>query len=641
MEKTKFEEESAAIAEVRSAREKNGLVSRKPRPLDLDPSIYLRNDYVVVDLETTNLDHGSPINPSNRVVLACWALGGGSRESREQKVRTRFGNELEQAELAEAIRRASFVVAFNAKFELGWFRRMGLELRDIIVYDPMLGEYVLYGNQKPTTGLGLDATLKRYGIHGKMSYVSALIENGVCPSQIPSVALEAYGIRDVEQTRLLFLRQRERIHRLGLQNVLYGRCLQTPMLADIESRGVWLDKDRVRSERAACIERFSRAEAHLGEFCGALNWRSTKQVRELVYGRLGFAEPTDYLGRPIRTKGGEASTNEEVLGKLHATTAAQKRFKHLYGLLAPLKKELSTLESMWKICEEANGHFYAQFNQAVTQNHRLSSTGLKYGLQLQNTARSFKKLFRSGDAGRSIAEGDCPQLEYRVAIDLTRDPVGLADVLARADPHSLSSSVTGLSRTDAKPHTFKPIYGGTSGPPRLRRYYDAFRTRYRVLYQGQMAWVYTVLVDKQLTTATGLVFYWPDTEVTPSGYITNTTKIFNYPISMLATADISQLSLVLTWHGMRGWDSYICNTVHDSGVGDITVEEARQFEELMVQSYTQDIYGVVDRLYNYKLAIPLGLGFKCGERWGEGEERKYEPDNRFKFTSDVQTAIKL
>lgn len=621
-----------------------GAVSlKKPHPLDLDPSVYLRNDYVVIDFETTNLDHGNPATQGNSLVFAAWVKGGGSlqRVRGQEQVRGHFGNEYEQEELLEAINQASFVVAYHAKFECGWFKRCGVELRSLIIYDPMLGEYVLAGNLKPVGGLSLDATLKRYGIDGKMRYVSALIESGTCPSRIPRGDLRTYGECDVRRTHDLFLQQRKRLFAEGRQRVFYGRCLQTPMLADIESRGVHLDRERVQATRNDVLGEYARSDASLQEFTGDCNWDSPKQVGALLYDKLGFQEAKDYRGRVIRTGGGGRSASVDTIDRLDARTTNQRKFKALWNTLAPLKKQVSTLETMWKICEEADGHFFASFNQAVTQNHRLSSTGAKWGLQLQNTARSLKKLFRSGRQGCGLADGDCPQLEFRVGVDLSGDPVGQEDILARADVHSLTSAVTGFSRQESKPHTFKPLYGGRSGPKRLRDYYDAFRNRYRGMYDHQMGWVYSVLETGRLLTATGLVFFWPDTSMTASGYITNTPSIFNYPISMFATADISQISLLLTWHGIKGWDTHIVNTIHDSGVADVPKEEACKFEQLMVQSYTSDVYSALDKLYGYRFNTPLGLGFKYGEFWTEGEERKYEPAGRFKFTSDTPTTIKL
>lgn len=613
----------------------------KPRPLDLDPSIYRSNNYVVLDFETTNKDHGSPVTPSNSLVLGCWSLGRSHPAYRDGRVYSQFGSEFDQARLAAAIENADFIVAFHAKFECGWLKRCGVEPRDLIVYDPMLAELVIHGNRKPIGGYSLDATLSRWCIPGKMQYVSALIVAGVCPSNIAPRELEDYCVRDVQRTEQLFLRQRKRIYRQNLQRVLYGRCLQAPMLADIESRGVHLDAAKVRDLSKDVIRNHSECTEALERFCGGINWNSPKQVAGLIYDKLGFEEPTDYRGETIRTGSGGRSASADTIELLRATSAEQIAFKKLWDVLAPLKKQVQILEKMRGICDEDDGLFYATFTQNVAANHRLTSLGGKWGLQLQNQPRSFKKLFRSGRKDGQIAEGDCPQLEFRTAVDLTGDAVGRRDVLARADVHSLTSAVTGFSRQDAKPHTFKPVYGGTSGPPRLRKYYRAFNERYRGMYNGQMAWVYTVLETKQLTIPTGLTFYWPDCELTRSGFITHTPQIFNYPVSSFATADISQLSLLLTWHGMRGWDSYICNQVHDSGIADVVPEEALQFEKLMVQSYTEDIYGVLDKLYDYRFDIPLGLGFKCGEHWGEGEERKYEPDTRFEFTSDVTTKINM
>lgn len=621
-----------------------GSVSRrKPHPLDLDPSVYLRNDYVVLDFETTNLDYGSPSTASNSIVLSSWMLGDDHPEhsGHSQAVRSVYGNEYEQRELVDAVARASFVVAYNAKFEAGWLRRCGVELRDLIVYDPMLGEYVLGGNVKPDGGLSLDNTLFRYGIPGKMRYVSELIEAGVCPSDIPKHDLVEYCECDCRRTHDLFLRQRPKLFEQSRERVFYGRCVQAPMLADIESHGAYLDEQRVLSKHSNVVREYGRLDRALCEFTGPVNWNSPKQIANLLYDKLGFAEATDYRGLPIRTDSGARSTSESTVHALKSSTTEQSKFKSLYAQITPLKKALSTLETMKEICDVDDGHFFANYNQAVTQNHRLSSTGGKWGIQLQNSDRSFKTLFRAREAGRSIAEGDCPQLEYRVAGDLSGDPRILGDVLARADVHSLTSSVTGFSRQDSKPHTFKPVYGGRSGPPKLVKYYDAFRARYRVLYQTQMGWCYHVLEFKELETVTGLKFYWPDTRMEGRGYIRNTTKIFNYPISMFATADISQLSLWLTWQLTRDLDSSLCNTIHDSGVADVVNEDVDKFKEVMVHCYTDGIYDALDRLYDYRFSLPLGLGFKSGSHWTEGTEEKFEAERRFKFSSDVPTKISL
>lgn len=543
------------------------------------------------------------------------------------------GSEYEQGRLLDDIKNSSFVVAHHAKFELGWLNRCGAELRDIIVWCTQIAEYVQAGNRKLRGGLGLDATLKRYGLGNKMRYVRALIEAGVCPSEIAPLDLGKYCFVDVDRTYDLFIRQRSEmaVRQTALQ---YGRCLQAPMLADTETRGVQLDQARVRSTAESTFKQYNGLVDELQDSFGTVNWNSPKQIGELVYGKLGFSELKDHRRQPVRTSSGKPSTSEETLASLRGHTEDQREFQRIYGELAPLKKQVQILEKMLGACEEDNGLIYATFNQTVTQTHRLSSSGGRWGFQFQNIARALRSLFRAREKGWVVIDGDCPQLEFRAATDMAHDPVALADILGRIDVHKFTASIIGCSRQDAKPHTFKPLYGGRSGTKRERAYYDAFRARYAVIYNTQMSWVYHVLEHKSLTIPSGLTFYWPDTAVTGSGYITNTPSIFNYPIQSFATADISQLSLLLVWHAIRGLHSFICNTVHDSGVLEAPLEEVDKIKEIMVHCYTEQIYECLDRLYGYRFNTPLGLGIKTGEYWGEAaNEEKFENTRRFKWAA--------
>ena len=82
-----------------------------------DPSLYWSDNYVVLDFETTTDLKGSPLSERNRIILSCWATGAGGH------VEHTFGSEFEQGRLIQALKDADFIVAHNAKFELGWLRR--------------------------------------------------------------------------------------------------------------------------------------------------------------------------------------------------------------------------------------------------------------------------------------------------------------------------------------------------------------------------------------------------------------------------------------------------------------------------------------------------------------------------------------
>jgi DNA polymerase I-like protein with 3'-5' exonuclease and polymerase domains len=594
-----------------------------------DPNVYLGDNYVVLDFETTNREKGSALDARNALVLACWRLGASHPDAGgEGRDYAEWADEFGQHRLADHIKRAKFIVAHNTKFELGWLKRCGVDLRSILPYDTMIGEKVLAGNRRRE--LSLEATAQRRGMGGKKTFVSTLIEAGVNPTEIPARSLEDYCAQDVTLTEAIFLEQRRELESLGLLPVVYVRNLTTPALADIEPNGMYLAKDRVQETYFEYAEKYAELEAKFSELTGGINVKSPKQMAEYIYGKLKFEELTDYKGKPLKTDTGNPRTDKETLAKLKATTPEQKAFLRVAKELVKLKTPLQNLTKMWSIVNENpdDPRVFAVYNQTITQTDRLSSTARNGGFQFHNFDRAFKKLFRARGDGRLVCEADAPQLEFRVATLLGHDAVAKDDIQKGVDVHANTASVIGVDRQQAKPFTFKPLYGGNSGTPRQRAYYEWFRNRYAGIYRTQESWTYTVARDKCLVTPWGLRFYWPDTEVSKSGYVTNTTQIFNYPIQSFATADIIPLCLVLVWHrvaclGER--DCLLVNTIHDSIIAEIEPKVLDKYTRLIVDCFTHDIYELIEEIYGIKIDVPLGVGIKAGEHWGEGDERKFEP----------------
>jgi len=145
-----------------------------PHILDPDPEIYLSKDYSTVDVETTNEEKGSATNPNNRLLLTSY-----SRQGRKG-IESVWGNEYQAAETLDEIADSTFIIAHNAKFELQWFQRAGVDTSKVVVWDTLLAEYVIAGNRR--VRLDLDSVAKKYGVGQKESIVSLLIKGGVCPS---------------------------------------------------------------------------------------------------------------------------------------------------------------------------------------------------------------------------------------------------------------------------------------------------------------------------------------------------------------------------------------------------------------------------------------------------------------------------
>jgi DNA polymerase I-like protein with 3'-5' exonuclease and polymerase domains len=591
---------------------------------------------LTVDLETTNLDKGDPLNPDNRLVKIGVKLN-------DQPVISNAGDAFDILEELEG--KAVVFVAHHAKFELAWLNREGFNTSQWLPWDTMIAEFVISGNRGWELGLG--AVAQRYGLGSKGRAVDRMMKAGVCPSQMPAAWVKERVEWDVEKTYALFLKQRATVFREGLERVLFTRCILTPVLAHVESYGMTLDADRVREEHDRLVKR--RIEL-LGELNVIAKGRKLKgpQLAKLVYEDLKFKELTNYRGEPIRTDTGQPSTAADTLMALKASTPEQKRFLELFKEYNSVDSAISKYLAFYLgVVNERGGRFFANFSQTVVRTHRLSSSGKpirfadgkKRSVQFHNQPKVYKRLFRARP-GYHISAADGSQLEFRVAGSLAHDAQVLNDVVTGADIHRYTASeifdveeheVTKSQRDKAKSRTFKPLYGGNRGTKREMEYYEAFRKKYRTMFNTQMGWVHTVLKEKVLRIASGLKFYWPDTRMQNSGYITNTPSIFDYPVQSLATADIIPVGLVYTFWTVlaQGLDCKLINTVHDSIEAEVKEADIDKYHEVVVQCMLDRTYEYLEAVYGLTLYVPLGVAYKSGTHWGDGDETSISyPDKR-------------
>ena len=581
-----------------------------------NPKIFLKEDYGVLDFETTNLDKGDPINENNGIITACFGRQSESTGNFVYTVASGVGRGLER--ILREIEACSFIVSHNGKFELGWLRRLGVEISQILVWDTMLAEYVLRGNRDGWGGLALDECLRRRGFGHKEQLVNNLIKGGICPSQIPLKWLTNYCKRDVSQTQRLFISQRKELFLSHQERVFYTKCLQIPVLTDIEFNGMQLDKTKVQELYDKYHKELLEIDAELGKITGGINPRSHQQMAEFIFKTLGFDEPTDWRGNPIRTAGGKCSTSKEVIGKLTATNKSQRRFLELQKRHQKLDDACSKYLEKFKLCcDENSGLLHARINQTITKTGRYSSTGKRYKTQFQNFSREFKPLFTTRRSGWFIGEADESTLEFRAAVFFGQDNQGFKDVRERNDIHAYTASIIGCSRQDAKSHTFKPLYGGSSGTERERAYYRAFKEKYRGIIQWQDQLVQTALREKCITLPTGQKFWFPNVVYQRSGYINDHQKVRDYPVQYLATAEIVPIALIYSWYALRKAKTFIVNTVHDSIVCEVHPDETELFTKTL--KYAMEVFPVLymKKLYGIDFNVPLEAETKIGTHWGE------------------------
>lgn len=595
-------------------------------PAGIDRYRNPKNYYVALDFETTNIEKGSAVNKDNRLVLACWEVVYPNGDIvRKHK----WGDEYEMSELEEDVKGADFIVAHNAKFELQWLRRCGLELRDILVFDTMLAEWVIAGNRK--WDLSLDGTSKRYGLGQKLALAALAIKMGMCPSVIPTMWLLPYCYKDVELCRKLYEAQMEILERDGLLHLVLTRNLTCAALADIEFEPSELDQRAVEEEYERTIEQFREVETELQRMVGDINLSSPAQLGKYLYEDLGFSVPRDHKGKELVTGKGAPKTDVNTLSLLKATTEDQTKFLDLYKKRNKLDSLLTkNLEFFRQICLHYKGKYSAIFNQGFTQTGRLSSSGRSIlfpgakkpkGIQGQNIPREYKCLYTAHDDDYLIGEADGAQLEFRVAADVGHDETATQEIIDGADIHSMTAKVLTdagepTTRQSAKAKTFQPLYGGMGATQAQKEYNKFFKKKYNGIAGTQHGWTLEVLDTNMLVTPYGMRFYWPGTTMSRSGYISNTTNIYNYPIQGFATGEIIPIALFHFWHRVRGKRIILWNTIHDSIVSRVHKDEVEEYKQLSKVSLTTDVYAFLREVYDYEFEVPLGVGVKVGKNWG-------------------------
>ena len=624
----------------------------------------------VFDFETTNYSYGSALDARNRILMVSWSNGSNC------KVNTFVGDIMQATPFWTDISTAPVLCAFNAKFEQHWLKRCGFDIDSKQWHDPMLAEKVLLGNRQLPVNLG--ATAERYGFDAKDAVIDSMMKAGVCPSEMPQKRLLARCVRDVRTTLSILLGQLDRLRQRDALHVYRNRCEFMTVLTHIEANGMDLDAKRVGEEYARYAAKVAKLGDKLREITGGINMRSPEQVAEFLYRKLKFPEKRGASGKIIRGKPskkfpkGRPKTDKTTMLWLvgEAKTDKQKQFIGLRMDFSKANAALTkNLEFFKGVCDEYDGHFHAQFNQTVAATHRLTSSGLPLqfkqfdkpkSVQFQNMPREFKKCF-TAPKGYVIAEVDSMQLEFRVAAFLGQDKQALIDI---ADPdfdaHILSASkindldyahllqtyrngggLAKILRQQAKPHTFKPLYGGTKGTPGEERYYKYFAERYAGIGAAQENWLAEVLREDCLTLPWGMTFYW-QTYVNKRGVAMNSAthkpvapQVANYPVQNLATAEIVPIAIVALYKRCKEEKINVkfVNTVHDSVI--VYVRDKRKhvqaFREAAEWAFTTAVYEHLRDFYGMEFTVPLGMEMIIGSHWGEGTETKHDDvDNRRK-----------
>lgn len=343
-------------------------------------------------------------------------------------------------EIQEWINKATWIAMFNAKYDMHWGKRYGLDFTDKPIWDVQLFYFILGSQQQPFPSLN-DAAL-HYRFPTKLDIVKTEYwEQGLDTDQVPLDILTEYGEWDTELTLRCMLeqfkdysrnmtKQQQALVKIGMKDI--------HNLAEMEWNGFLYDHDLSKKLSEETDKKLEEIDKQLITSLGidqlpdavrsVVNFNSNDHLSALLYGGVikyvereeylfeykpdakGRAKPPvwkirkvpktyvcprlfDPVPRSELAKEGYYSTNEDTLKKIKATKKERLPLDLLLERAKLDKLNGTYFKGFPKLMEEMGWGdvIHGGFNQCVTSTGRLSSTRPN----LQNVPPIHKVCFKS------------------------------------------------------------------------------------------------------------------------------------------------------------------------------------------------------------------------------------------------------
>lgn len=220
---------------------------------------------------------------------------------------------------------------------------------------------------------------------------------------------------------------------------------------------------------------------------------------------------------------------------------------------------------------------------------------------------------------------DAKALEWKVLLELSRDAVGIEEVLNNQDAHSLNQVAFDLpSRLIAKIYLFRTIYRGSgysfANDPDFAHvssnadYWDSVNEKFFAKYSGinECHYQWKERCEQGLPIVSPFGREWDIPLLNSYGKI-NWTQFTNYPVQGTG-ADVMMLARISFWNRVKKAklnDVKLIQTVHDSIVVDCPDKHV-EFTAITFMEVFRDLQKNIKKIFDYEWVVPLACEVKAG-----------------------------
>lgn len=222
---------------------------------------------------------------------------------------------------------------------------------------------------------------------------------------------------------------------------------------------------------------------------------------------------------------------------------------------------------------------------------------------------------------------DASQLEFRVAVQLSGDKVGLDEIRNKQDIHSLNQATFGLpSRLIAKIYLFRTIFRGSgwafANDPEFShvsasaKFWDGINEKFYRKYYGLDSWhkqlAQTVMAGQPIRGPLGREWTINIPRADNGDIKVPWTTLSNFPVQGTG-ADVMKIARVVFYKRIKkaGIPCLFITTVHDS----IVVDAEKQYLGIIAQLFHEtfrDLIKNIHTMFGYTWVVPLECEVKYG-----------------------------